>query len=125
MRATFISLAAAVTLLAAPALAGPGDMSVGSFLAKADALKAKGMGALFSPDIKVLKAEGMAAGLAYRDRLRAEKAQGKPSSCPPQGVKVNSNDLLGHLRSYEPAARTGKSMKAAMADYFIKTWPCR
>lgn len=113
------------TVAASPAQAASGDMTVATFLAKADALKAKGAMALFSSDIKVLKAEGTAAGMAYRDRLRAEKAQGRPSSCPPQGARVDSNDLLAHLRSYDPAARTAKSMKTAMADFFIKTYPCR
>ncbi|MFM5885351.1 MAG: hypothetical protein ACKOQ3_08535 [Novosphingobium sp.] len=112
-------------LLASPALAAPGDMSVAAFLAKADALRAKGAMALFSSDMGVLKSEGMAAGMAYRDRLRAEKAQGKPSSCPPQGTKVNSNDLIAHLRAYEPAVRPTKSMRAAMADFFIAKYPCK
>ncbi len=118
-------LAALGTIGAAyPALAAPGDMIVATFLAKADGLKAKGMGALFSPDIKVLKAEGMAAGMAYRDRLKAEKAQGKPSSCPPEKAKMTPDLLLTHLRAYGPAARTGTTMKTAMADYFIRKYPC-
>lgn len=120
------ALVSTLMLAAAPAaLASPGDMSVATFLAKADALRAKGAMALFSSDMSVLKSEGTAAGMAYRDRLKAEKAQGKPSSCPPQGTKVNSNDLIAHLRAYDPAVRPTKSMKAAMADFFIKKYPCR
>lgn len=84
---------------AAPALAA-GDMSVATFLTKADALKAKGPMALFSSDMKLLRSEGQAAGQAYRQRLTAERATGHPSSCPPKGVKVNSDDLLGFLRTY-------------------------
>ena len=54
-----------VALLAAtPALAAPGDISVASFLAKADALRAKGAMALFSSDYKLLQSEGKAAGKA-------------------------------------------------------------
>ena len=59
-----VALALTIGLLAAPALAAGGDMSVATFLAKADALKAKGPMALFSPDIKVLQQEGQAAGMA-------------------------------------------------------------
>lgn len=111
----------------APALANPGEMSVATFLAKADALRAKGPAALFSGDMKVLKTEGEAAGAAYRTRLSAERAAGKPSSCPPPGGKarMSSDQLLAHLRSYPAPARGSTSMKAAMADYFIKTYPCR
>ena len=125
MRVSSMALLVAAGLLASPAIAAPGDMTVATFLAKADALRAKGAMALFSSDMGVLKSEGMAAGMAYRDRLRAEKAQGKPSSCPPQGTKVDSNDLIAHLRAYDPAARPTKSRKVALADYFIKKYPCK
>ena len=118
--AAMISLA----LIATPALAVPGDMSVAAFLAKADALRAKGPLALFSSDIKVLKSEGAAAGQAYRAQLVRERAQGKPSSCPAKGTKIDSDQLIGHLRSYPAAARPRTTMRAAMADFFIKTFPC-
>lgn len=110
--------------LASPLLAAHGDMSVAAFLGKADALKAKGPMALFSSDIGVLKSEGQAAGEAYRARLQNERAAGKPSSCPPKGTKVNSDKLLDHLRTYPAPTRPKVSMKQAMADYFIKTYPC-
>ncbi|MBN8484334.1 MAG: hypothetical protein J0L50_06095 [Sphingomonadales bacterium] len=124
MNRAVLALAASLAL-AVPALAAPGDMSAATFLAKADALKAKGIGALGSPDIKLLRAEGQAAGEAYRQRLQAERAQGRPSSCPPKGTKVNSDKLLAHLRTYPEAVRARTSMKQAMADYFIRNYPCR
>ena len=121
----FRIIALVVPLLAAsPALAAPGDISVASFLAKADALQAKGAMALFSSDYKLLQSEGRAAGQAYRARLTAEQAQGKPSSCPPKPAPVGSNSLLAHLRAYPVAHRSTISLKTAMADLFIKTWPC-
>lgn len=120
-----LALAAAALLTAAPALATGGDMSVAMFLSKADALKAKGPMALLSPDLKVLKSEGQAAGEAYRARLVAERTAGKPSSCPPKGAKVTSNDVLSHLRTYPAGARERTSMKTAMADFFIRNYPCR
>ena len=118
--ATAISLA----LVATPAFAIPGDMSVAVFLAKADALRAKGPLALFSSDIKLLKSEGLAAGQAYRAQLVRERAQGNPSSCPPKGTRIDSDQLIGHLRSYPAAARPGTPMRTAIADFFIKTFPC-
>lgn len=118
---------ATLAILALPTAlyAAPGDMNVGTFLAKADALKAKGAMAMFSSDIEVLKTEGKAAGEAYRTRLAKERAVGRPSSCPPKGANVNSNDLLNHLRGYPAAAKPKVSMKQAMADFFIKKYPCR
>jgi hypothetical protein len=112
-------------LAAVPALAAPGDMSVATFLAKADALRAKGAMALFSSDYKLLQSEGRAAGQAYRVRLAGEQSQGKPSSCPPKPAPVGSDTLLAHLRSYPAEHRGHIPMRTAMADLFIKTWPCR
>lgn len=115
----------ALLLIAVPAAAAPGDMSVATFLGKADALKAKGIMALGSSDMKLLRDEGQAAGLAYHARLNNERAAGKPSSCPPKGSKIGSDQLLNHLRTYPAGQRGGITMKSAMADYFIKTYPCR
>lgn len=106
-------------------LAAPGDMSVATFLAKADALKAQGMTAMFSGDVGLLRSEGRAAGERYKARLESERAAGHPSSCPPKGVKVRSDDLLAFLRTYPAAVRPRTSMNQAMADYFIRTYPCR
>lgn len=111
--------------LATPALAATGDLTVASFLAKVDALKAKGPMALFSSDIGLLRQEGEAAGAFYKARLGQERAAGKPSSCPPKGVQVNSNQLLGFLRTYPENVRPRTSMKTAIADYMIRTYPCR
>jgi hypothetical protein len=119
-----ILLAAAIGL-AAPAFAAGGDMSVATFLAKADALKAKGAMALFSEDMSLLKREGEAAGELYRARLASERAVGKPSSCPPKGTGVNSDQLLAFLRTYPANARASVSMKTAIADYMIRNYPCR
>ena len=122
-----LGLIVATTVLAAlPAHAAPGDMSAATFLAKADALKAKGPLALLSGDIGKLKAEAMAAGNAYREQYRADKAAGRPTqSCPPKGGSINSNQLIAHLRTYAPAQRQRTTMKVAIADYMAKTYPCR
>ena len=106
-------------------LAAPGDMSVAVFLAKAEALKAKGPLALFSSDLALLKAEGKAGGEAYRARLKTERAAGKPSSCPPAGVKIDSDELVAFLRTYPAAARPRVTIRQGVADYFIKKYPCR
>lgn len=110
--------------LAAPALATGGEMSVATFLAKADALKARGIMALGSSDIGLLRTEGQAAGQAYKLRLEAERKAGNPSSCPPKGTRPSSDQIMAHLRTYPEPARPRTTMKAAIADYFIRTYPC-
>lgn len=111
--------------LAAPLFAAGGEMSVATFLAKADALKAKGLGALGSPDIGLLRGEAQAAGAAYRARIEADRKAGRaPHSCPPKKAKMNSDRFLAHLRSYPVAARPQTSINAAVADLMKKSYPC-
>lgn len=115
----------AAMALASPAMAAPGDISVATFLAKADALKAKGAMALFSSDMSLLKSEGQAAGAYYKARLAQERAAGRPSSCPPKGVSVDSNELLAFLRTYPANTRPSTAMKSAIADFMIRKFPCK
>ena len=98
---------------------------VATFLAKASELKAQGPMALLSPEVKVLQGEGMAAGQAYRARLKAEQAAGKPSSCPPADTKVGGQKFLDHLQTYPQGVRATTSIKTAVADFFIRTYPCK
>ncbi|MEY4160254.1 MAG: hypothetical protein RLZZ136_875 [Pseudomonadota bacterium] len=124
MKAIGLGLLGALTFTGS-ALAAPGDMNVSTFLGKADALKAKGMAAMFSSDLKVLMAEAKGAGLAYRAMLAQERAAGRPSSCPPEKAAINSDQLLTHLKAYPAAARQSITLRTAMADLFRKSFPCR
>jgi len=110
--------------LAGPAQAAGGGISVAEFLAKAGALKAKGPLALLSKDYKLLKSEGEAAGALYQARLAKERERGKASSCPPPRARPSNGQFLDYLRSYPVAARTGTLMRTAMADYFVRAYPC-
>ncbi len=121
------SLCAAIVLCAVSpaALAAPGDMSVANFLTNANALKTMGMRAMFSSELKVVIAESKAAGQAYRARLAADRAAGRPPhSCPPAKAKIKSDQVMAHLESYPVAQRPTITMKMAMADMFAKNYPC-
>ena len=106
------------------ALAQTGAMSVATFLAKADALRAKGPFALMSGDYKLLKAEVTGAAQAYRARLKGEQAAGRPSSCPPARAPFNSDDVMAQMRSYPAASRPHTSVATAVADLFLARYPC-
>lgn len=108
-----------------PAFAAPGDMSAASWLAKYEKVRAQGMGALFSDDAKQLRAEAMAAGQAFRERIKADRAAGKtPPACPPPKSAMNSTQLVAHLRSYPPGRRAALSLTSAIGDFMAKTYPC-
>ena len=121
-----LGLVAILTIcISVPAVSAPGDMKISTFLAKADALKAKGLLAMASSDIGILKTEGKAAGEAYRARIKSDKEKGlAPHSCPPAKSSISSDDLLNHFRSYPAAQRQQISVRAGFADMMKKRFPC-
>ena len=120
-------LGLALFLIAAPAAAAEAQsMPVSTFLAKADALKKKGPLALFSGDIKVLKAQVQNSAQAYAVDVRAARKAGKLThSCPPAGTQLsmNSDELLGYFKSIPPAQRN-MSVKTAFYNMMAKRFPC-
>jgi hypothetical protein len=101
-------------------------MPVSTFLAKADALKSKGPLAVFSGDLKLLKAEVNNSAQAYGNDVKAARKAGKLThSCPPAGTKLsmNSDELLGYFNSIPPAQRN-MSVKTAFYGLMKKKFPC-
>jgi hypothetical protein len=101
-------------------------MPVSQFLAKADALKKKGPLALFSGDIKVLKAQIQNSAKAYGADVGAARKAGKLThSCPPAGtsLSMNSDELLAYFNSIPPSQRS-MSVKAAFYGMMQKRYPC-
>ena len=118
---------AGLALLVMPSalLAARGDMNLAVFVAKGEALQAQGPMALFSPDLEVLKAEGKAAGEAYRARLISERGAGRPSSCPPDNAQIVPEELLAFLKKYPANVRPRVTIRQGVADYFIRKYPCK
>ncbi len=122
----FLTFAALGIFIASPVLSSPGDMKISVFLAKADALKAKGVMALASSDVGLLKAEGKAAGETYRARIKSDKVNNlAPHSCPPAKAAVSFDDLLAHFRSYPVAQRQQISVRTGFAEMMKKRYPCK
>jgi hypothetical protein len=113
----------AAALLALPAAAPA--MTVGRFVAIAEGLEAKGMAAVFSSDIKLLKAEFMQAGKALKaERTAAIKAGRKPAFCPPKEARLNSKELLAHFRAVPPSQRDSVEVREALRDLMARKFPC-
>ncbi|WP_066659367.1 MULTISPECIES: hypothetical protein [unclassified Sphingomonas] len=123
MRTLVAMMAGAALLLPVSAQA----MSVAEFLAKANALKAKGFLAIGSSDIKLLRTEVERASDAYRSDLASAKAAGRaPHSCPPPKgkAKIGSNELLAEFEAI-PAAKRNISVKTAFYAMMKKRFPCK
>lgn len=117
-------MAVAAWLALAPVAAQA--MTVAQFLATTDALKAKGLLALGSPDIERLRGEVQHASDRYRQGLAADAAAGRaPRSCPPPKgqAHISSDDIVAAFSKIAPANR-GVSVNDAFADFMTKRYPC-
>jgi hypothetical protein len=117
-------LVPAVLLAAAPASLSAQSMPVATFLAKADTLEKKGPMALFSSDLKLLKAEIAASGKLLRQEVEAARRSGRrPQACLPEKAQTDSKELIVYLRSLAPTQRS-MPIKAAFAGLMAKKYPC-
>ncbi len=119
-----VALAGALLVLpmAAPA------MTVAEFLAKADALKAKGMMAMMSSDLPVVRGEMQAAATAYRADVDAARAKGRTDlGCPPPKgqAKLSSDIVMADLAAIPKPTQARTTVKAALYDVMRKRYPCK
>ena len=106
--------------LAALFLCGPASaMSAADFLAKADALKAKGMMAMFSSDLGLLKADFTAGAKAWRQQAH------KPNACPPEAIKLNPDEVYNLVATVPAAQRATTSSRDAIVAGLNRKYPCR
>ena len=114
--------AALVTLPATAAQA----MDVATFLGKADALQQKGMLAMFSSDIGLLKKEMQADVKALVDEARAAAAAHRPHAfCPqPGGMSLNSNEIVAALRTVPAPERPRTDVKEPLRALLARKYPC-
>lgn len=111
--------------LMVPAVAQAAEMSLASFLAKADSLEAKGILAIGSLDIAVLKGEMQRVGKAYRADINAQAAARKPAhSCPPPKITMSSDDIMTELRKVPVPKRTAITVRTAFYDVMKRRYPC-
>jgi hypothetical protein len=100
-------------------------MTVGTFLARANALRDQGPMALMSPDFPALKAEAKAATTQLKAERAARAAAGKPPiACVPEGESVGIMDMLDGLSDL-PASYQKRPLKDGYARVLANLYPCR
>ena len=120
-------LFAAMVIALSPGAASAQSMTVDQFLTRANALKAKGVRALGSSDLKLPRNHMMAVAEDYRRDIEGARATGKPPhSCPPPRGKtrLGSNELLAEFEKIPPA-RWGVSTRSAFSDMMKRRYPCQ
>jgi hypothetical protein len=101
-------------------------MSVAVFLQKAETLQKKGMAAMFSSDLGLLKGEIRNASKALKAEREAAQRAGRPRAyCPPAKASLNSNELLAHFRTIPPAQRSRTEVRDALRTLLARKYPCR
>ena len=100
-------------------------MPLSTFLAKADALEAKGPLALMSSDLPIVKNEVKSSMVNYRVMLGTQKAAGKPvHSCPPAKGKLDSDAMMASFRAVPVAQRKSLTVQAALFAMMKRLYPC-
>lgn len=109
-------------LAAAPAAAA---MTTGTFVAKANALRANPLTALVSPDYAVLRDEARAATAQLKAEAATRQAAGKPPiACVPDGQRIGITDMLDGLAALPPAQQK-RPLKDGYAAVLARRFPCR
>lgn len=115
---------AALALVVIPGAASA--MPVSTFLAKAEALKAKGPLALFSGDLKLLmrQVKADAAALAAENKAAAAARRPKAYCTPASGVKMDEKDVLEAMQAVPASQRSATDSREALRGWLAKTYPC-
>ncbi|MDY0966475.1 MULTISPECIES: hypothetical protein [Sphingomonas] len=115
----------AAILVGGMAVPASAAMTVGTFLARANALRDQGPMALMSPDFPALKAEAKAATTQLKAEGAARAAAGKPPiACVPEGESVGIMDMLDGLSDL-PASYQKRPLKDGYARVLANLYPCR
>ena len=117
----------AFVALATLAIASPASaaMTVGTFVAKANALRANPLTAMVSPDFATLRSEAQSAAAALKADRDARRAAGKPPiACVPEGQSIGITDMIDGLAALPPAAQK-LPLKDGYARVIAQRFPCK
>ena len=115
----------ATTLMLTSSVVVAQNMIVSDFIAKADALKAKGAMAMFSGDIKVLTGEIKGSFKVLRAQNDADKvAKRKPMSCVPHPAQISSDEIITSFKAIPADQRQHTTVQTGINNMMAKRYPC-
>ena len=101
-------------------------MDVGTFLAKAEILRERGVLAMFASEYGELQAEIRTSYRSLKqERLAAQGAGRRPAYCPPGPASLSMEEMLGAMTSVPAARRTRVQVRDALRAAFARKYPCR
>lgn len=110
----------ALIAVGSPALAIDAD----TFYTKGVALKKKGVGAIWSSDLKLLQKEMKVAGASVKAENDKAKAAGTPLYCPPTKASMNAEQALAEFGKIPQQRRKTMTVRQAWRDILIRRFPC-
>jgi hypothetical protein len=112
--------------LASLVLAGVANgMDVATFLAKADALKARGVLAMFSSDSREMQAQLKAGAASLRRERLAAQAAGRPTAyCPPEHASLSVDEIFAAMNAVPPPRRARTQVRDALRAAYARKYPC-
>lgn len=115
-----------VAALIAGASANPACATdVATFLAQVEAVKGKGMMAMFSSDLKQLMREiGGSMKALKEERLRAVAAGHRPAYCPAGKAELSRQELFAAMKAVRAAARPKVQVKDALRRGLARKYRC-
>jgi len=98
----------------------PNPMTVATFLAKKQALEARGAMAALSSDTRILQQEAQVSFVEWLAQAHS------PNACPPKGSKWRGDPqkFVEMLRAVPPGERARLSVREAFRRDWNKRYPC-
>ncbi|OYU02707.1 MAG: hypothetical protein CFE36_04555 [Sphingomonadaceae bacterium PASS1] len=115
-----VLIASGALLCAVPAQA----MDAETFYVKALALKKKGMGAVFSKEIKPMARLFQAAADSVKTENEQARASGKPLFCAPKKYRLTAAQFLEEFASIPQERRRIQTVRDAWREIVMRRFPC-
>ena len=110
----------ALSLCAVPAHA----MDAETFYVKAVALKKKGMGAMFSRDLKPMARLFETAADSVKAENERARANGAPLFCAPKKYRLTADQFIHEFSRIPQERRRQQSVRDAWREIVIRRFPC-
>lgn len=110
----------ALSLCAVPAYA----MDAETFFVKAVALKKKGIGAMFSKDLKPLARLFETAADSVKAENEQARAAGSPLFCAPKKYRLTADQFIAEFARIPQERRRTQTVRAAWREIVIRRFPC-
>lgn len=120
MKIKLLLASGALLSCAVPACA----MDAETFYVKALALKKKGVGAMFSKDLKPMMRHFESAADSVKAENEKARAAGSPLYCAPKKYRLTAEQFLGEFSRIPQSRRRTQTVREAWREIVIRRFPC-